>query len=145
MVQILQGGHRCDQLPRDPQAPQSRPQQNRDRNKLPVRSEHRVSNPAEGGKLWTAMVAAGEVVGHAALRVSVSFQRCQACLQDAQLCLYPQGTPVYWFRLESALVGVLRPVQSGRRSSVPIHPIQQVLRRLFGKDQYHHAFESQVK
>ena len=50
----LQGGHLYDQLLRDPQAPQPGTQQNRDCNKLPVRSEHRGCNAAEGGELLDA-------------------------------------------------------------------------------------------
>mgnify|MGYP006898619195 CR=1 FL=1 len=54
----LQGGHLNDQLPRDPQAPQSGAQQNRDRIKLPVRSEHCGSNAAACSELRPAMAAA---------------------------------------------------------------------------------------
>lgn len=43
------------------------------------------------------------------------------------------------------LVGILRPVQSGRRSPVPVHSVQQVLRRLSVKDKCHHALESQTR
>ena len=63
----LQGGHLYDQLPRDPQAPQSGTQQDRDRYKLPVRSEHCGSNAAEGGKLRLAMAATRGNIGQATL------------------------------------------------------------------------------
>ena len=46
-----------------PQAPQSGTQQDRDRVKLPVRSEHCGGNAAAGSELRSAMAAAGGNVG----------------------------------------------------------------------------------
>lgn len=63
----LQGGHLYDQLPRDPQAPQSGTQQDRDCHKLPMRSKYRGSNAAEGGELRLAMAATRGNVGQATL------------------------------------------------------------------------------
>lgn len=138
----LQGGHLYDQLPRDPQTTQSGTQQNRDRIELPVRSEYCGNSTATCSELRPAMAATGVNVGQAALRAPIPGYVLETRLQDAGLRLCPQGAPAQRCHSEPAVAGILRPVQSSRRSSLPIHPIQQVLRRLPGKSQCHHAPES---
>ena len=141
----LQGGHLHDQLSRDPQASQPWTQQNRDRSQLPVRSEHRGNNAAAGSERTAAMAAAEGNVGQAARRVPVPNHCREARLQDAGLRLCSKGAPAQRRHPKSALAGVLRPVQSSGRDPVSVHPVQQVLRRLSGKGQCHHALKSQTR
>lgn len=65
-------------------------------------------------------------------------------VQDAGLRLHPQGTPAQWCHLESALAGILRPMQGYWTDPISVHPVQQVLQRLPGENQCHHALKSQV-
>ena len=60
-------------------------------------------------------------------------------------CKMPQGTPAQRCYAEPAVAGILRPVSSGGRDPIPVHPVQQVLCRLSGKGQRYHAPEPQTR
>ena len=127
-----------DQLPRDPAAAQPGTEQNGDSRKHGLLQKHRHKRHPTRRSLWSVVPASRRTIGQAACRNAVSGSS-KAGIQDARLCIRPQGTAEGRRHAEPAVAGILRSLPQCRRASVSVHTIQQVLQRLRCQNQRHHA------
>lgn len=134
-----------DQLQGDTATGQYRVKQDGDRRELWLLQEHGCRCAEASGGVRAELAASGRHVGLAAGRDSVS-ERCgQAGIQDAGLRIRISGDAVQGRHAEPALAGIRGEVPAVRGYAVPVHAVQQVLRRIRRQTQRHHASEPQAR
>lgn len=134
-----------DQLQGDTATGQYRVEQDGDRCELWLLQEHGCQHAEASSGVRAELAASDGHVGSAVGGDSVS-ERCgQAGIQDAGLRIRIQGDAAQGRHAEPALAGIRGEVPAVRRCAVPVHAVQQVLRRILRQAQRYHASEPQAR
>ena len=128
-----------DQLQGDTATGQYRVEQDGDCCELWLLQEHGCQHAEASSGVRAELATSGGHVGSEAGEDSVSECCGEAGIQDAGLRIRIPGDAAQGRHAESALAGIRGEVQAVRGCAVPVHAIQQVLRRICRQAQRYHA------
>ena len=128
-----------DQPQRDPKVSCAWDQQAGHCRVLWMLPQHSNADPAASGRSRANMGEGPRHVGERSHSNSISIRRDATDLQNAGLRVCPPGNAEKRRHTQSALAGILRPMQRIWRIAIQIDAVQQVLLRLSNENKSHNA------